>query len=304
VYIKFKKLVRITINMELYDLHNHTIASKDGATPGRDLIDLAVDSGMKGIGICDHDVFPDESLYDYAKGKGIKLALGIEFSCYEAHIIGYNMTLKGEDKKFLEDRFAKLETDYVNNTKIVIGSLQKKGFDITYDKVLDLYNRDKASKLWVMKYLVDKIGAFQSWADARKYLRMEKISVADGYGIEKLHPGDAIDLIHRAGGHAIWAHPFITTQRLREWYFDDFKKHNIDAIEAGYAYNENGYSGTESNYEIDQIVRSKLKKLGIAISGGSDSHFPLKTYSDLSPIRPGDFGINQEEFEKISFMFR
>ena len=290
--------------MELYDLHNHTIASKDGATPGRDLIDMAVERGLNGIGICDHDIFPDERLYDYAKEKGIKLALGIEFSCYEAHIIGYNMKLNEEDKLFLEDRFKRMETDYVNNTKIVIGSLQKKGFDITYDKVLDLYDRDKASKLWVMKYLVDELGAFQSWADARRYLREEKINVPDGYGIEKLYPDKVVDLIHRAGGYAIWAHPFITPEKIRNNYFNLLKKHNVDAIEAGYAYNENGYNGTESNCEIDQIVRSKLKKLDIAVSGGSDSHFPLKTYSDLSPIRPGDFGIGQEEFEKISFMFK
>ncbi len=43
--------------MKEYDLHNHTSRSKDGEISGRDLIDMAVDRGLKGLGICDHDEF-------------------------------------------------------------------------------------------------------------------------------------------------------------------------------------------------------------------------------------------------------
>ena len=155
-----------------------------------------------------------------------------------------------------------------------------------------------------MKYMVEELNLFGSWAEARRYLRANHLNVSDGDGIDKLYPTDAIDLIHRAGGESIWAHPFITPEDFRERYFKTFKEHNLKAIEADYPYVENGYNGIESNEEIDTIVRATLKDLNIAVSGGSDSHFPFKTYSDLTPIRPGDFGIDQEEFEKISFMFR
>ncbi len=83
--------------------------------------------------------------------------------------------------------------------------------------------------------------------------------------MEALHPVGAIQLIHKMDGYAIWAHPFITPDSLREKYFKLFIKYGIDAIEASYAYRENGYKGDETN--------RKLKKWGGAnlISGT----FPL-----------------------------
>jgi len=41
--------------MKPYDLHNHTIVSKDGQISERELIDMAVQRGLKGIAITDHD---------------------------------------------------------------------------------------------------------------------------------------------------------------------------------------------------------------------------------------------------------
>jgi 3',5'-nucleoside bisphosphate phosphatase len=303
-------MVRIFINMDFtlifmepYDLHNHTALSKDGKATGIELIDLAAARGLKGIGICDHDEFPDEKLYAYAKSKGLKLALGIEFTCDKAHIIGYNMDLRGQDRAFLEERFEKLRNDYTGIARKIINMLRCKGIDITYEKVQEAYGKEKVQKLFVMKYLAEKLDMFPSWAEARKYLQKENMNPKDGDGVEKLDPLRAIEIIHHAGGYAIWAHPIITPEGRREKYFELFSG-KIDAIEASYAYQENGYHGEESNELLESIIRKRLATMRIPASGGSDSHYPLKTYSDKKPIMPGDFGIDENEYKAIAHFFR
>jgi predicted metal-dependent phosphoesterase TrpH len=288
-----------------YDLHNHSIVSKDGQTPARELIDIAAARGMKGLGICDHDELPDEALYEYAQHKGLKLALGTEFTCDDAHILGYNMGhIPPQDKAFLEDRFQKMRKDYVDMTKAMILQLQDIGIDVTYEQVLQKYDRPRASKLFVLKFLAEEMGLYPSWSEARKDLQKRINYKPDGTGVESLNPARAIDIIHNAGGYAIWAHPFIKSAERLDEYFELFARLDIDAVEANYAYRQNGYKGEETNDELDRIVRKRLFEKGIAVSGGSDSHYPVKTYSDLSPIMPGDFGITDEEFRNVSQMFR
>ncbi len=290
--------------MKPYDLHNHTSLSPDGQISGRELIDLAISKQLKGIGICDHDIFPDETLYDYAKHKGIKLALGIEFTCNKSHIIGYNINIKGDDKTYLEQLFDQLKTAYVENCKKLIEALQERGINISYEKLQEFYNKDDITKIYVNKYLAEELKLFQSWADARRYHQREGIDFKATDDLNNFSSVDAINIIHRANGYAIWAHPFITTEDVRYEYFELFPQHNIDAIEAAYAYRENGYNGKETNEQLEILVREMLQQKSIPVSGGSDSHYPLKTYSDLKPIQPGDFGLTQEEFEAISFIVR
>jgi 3',5'-nucleoside bisphosphate phosphatase len=288
--------------MKPYDLHNHTSLSKDGKIPPKELIDLAISRGVKGLGICDHDEFPDESLYDYAKQKGLKLALGIEFSCRMAHIIGYNMNIQDADRAFLEQKFDELRKDYDNVSRQMIQLMQKSGIDITYEKIQKKYNKDTFSKLFIMKYFAEELGLAKSWSDSRKILKQKGLYIRDGQDVEQLEPSEAVDIIHRAGGFAIWAHPFITPQPLRHKYFKELLP-RIDAIEVHYAYDQNGYPGDETNEQLETMVREEIKDMKTLVSGGSDSHFPLKTYSDLSPIYPGDFGISEEEYNQLFWIF-
>ncbi|MBF0431071.1 MAG: PHP domain-containing protein [Fibrobacteria bacterium] len=295
-----------------YDLHNHTELSKDGLTPGRTLIDMAAKRGMKGLGICDHDEFPDESLYAYARQKGIKLALGTEFTCELSHVIGFNMHPQGPDRIFMEDRFHHLRQDSIDTAITLINGLHDEGFDITTENVIRFSGKKNIQKLFVLTYMAEVCKTypphikkrFTSWADARVYIADKPYYVPDGASIEELDPLRAIELIHSAGGYAVWAHPFFTPEKLRSQYFKTFCAKGIDAIEASYCYQENGYKGEETNRQIEEKVRLFLQEKGIPASGGSDSHFPVKTYADLSPIRPGDMGIQEDEFAGVSAFFR
>lgn len=286
-----------------YDLHNHSVLSKDGLTPGKRLIDIAAKRKLKGLGICDHDEFPDETLYDYAARKDVKLALGIEFSCHKAHIIGYDMKFSEQDRIKLRARFDELRENFVQVTRYVIDELGKRGIAVTYEEIKS-YAGKEPQKVFILKYLAEELKLFAAWSEARRYLQEQGLYIPDDTGASMLHPAKAVEIIHRAGGLAVWAHPFFTPEALRPGYVADLLDAGLDGVEVSYAYRENGYTGPESNEELKHKTLAMFKNKGLIASGGSDSHYPVKTHADLRPIMPGDYGISSAQAAPLQRIFK
>lgn len=285
-----------------YDLHNHSSRSKDGRIPGRRLIDLAAHRGLKGLGICDHDEFPDESLHGHARKKGVRLALGIEFSCRQAHVIGFGLALSGADRARLEERFAALRENSARVAGRILDGLSRLGLHIPAER-LRAYCGKAPQKVFIMKYLAEELRLFATWADAQRFLRREGLLAQDCDGLPPLHPAEAVETIRRAGGLSVWAHPFLTPEPLREKYLPEMRDAGLDAVEAVYAYQENGHAGPESNAVLEARTLAMARAAGLAISGGSDSHYPVKTGPDQRPIAPGDRGITAQEAEALAHIF-
>ncbi|MEW5774935.1 MAG: PHP domain-containing protein [Thermodesulfobacteriota bacterium] len=285
-----------------YDLHNHSDRSKDGRTPGRRLIDLAAHRGLRGLGICDHDEFPDESLYAHARRKGVRLALGIEFTCDKAHVIGFGLSPSKADRKAMEQRFTALRANAVRVAQQILAGLAGLGLPIPEER-LRAFAGKEPQKAFIMKYLVEELGLFATWAEARAFLRSEGLAAQDSEGLPPLHPAEAVALIRRSGGVSVWAHPLLSPEHLREGYLRDMRDAGLDAVEAVYAYGENGYSGPESNAVLEARTLAMIRDTGLAVSGGSDSHYPVKTDLDRRPIRPGDRGITAQETEPFARIF-
>lgn len=285
-----------------YDLHNHSDRSKDGRTPGRRLIDLAARRGLRSMGICDHDEFPDESLYAHARRRGVRLALGIEFTCEKAHVIGFGLTPSKADQRAMAQRFAALRANAARVAGWVRDGLAERGVDIPMER-LRAFAGKEPQKVFIMNYLVEELGLFSTWAEARAFLRSEGLAMQDSEGLPGLHPAEAVELIRRSGGVSVWAHPFLTPGHLREGYLRDMRDAGLDAVEAVYAYSENGYPGPESNEVLEARTLAMIRDTGLAVSGGSDSHYPVKTDLDRRPIRPGDRGITAQETEPFARIF-
>lgn len=283
-------------------MHNHSSRSRDGRTPGRRLIDLAAHRGLKGLGICDHDEFPDESLHGHARKRGVRLALGIEFSCCQTHVIGFGLALSLAEEARLEERFAALRENSVRVAGRILEGLSHLGIRIPAER-LRAYCGKAPQKVFIMKYLVEELRLFDAWADARRFLRQEGLLAQDCDGLPPLHPAEAVETIRRAGGVSVWAHPFLTPEPLREKYLPEMLDAGLDAVEAVYAYQENGYAGPESNAVLEARTLALARAAGLAVSGGSDSHYPVKTGPDLRPIAPGDCGITAQEAEAFAHVF-
>ncbi|MBU0982609.1 MAG: phosphatase, partial [candidate division Zixibacteria bacterium] len=76
----------------------------------------------------------------------------------------------------------------------------------------------------------------------------------------KLSPGEAIELIHGAGGVAVMAHPMIAHMYK---HIEDTVKLGLDGIEA--------YHYSHSRPDIKQLKKT-AERFGLLTTGGSDFH--------------------------------
>lgn len=94
-----------------YDLHIHTDASPDSNNDPRDVIDTAIDKGLDGIAITDHDSVENVKVAkSYASDKDITLVPGAEITTEKGHLLGLGIEEIPETENvdqildFIEDR--------------------------------------------------------------------------------------------------------------------------------------------------------------------------------------------------------
>ena len=98
----------------------------------------------------------------------------------------------------------------------------------------------------------------------------------------KIGSKEAIDLIHRAHGKAVLAHPTL----LKKTDPEDIVKLGVDGIEARYPLNQ---EGQEEEY------RALAKKYGLFVSGGPDFH----AFNDFRHGNLGSTQIDGEDLERF-----
>ena len=121
-----------------YDLHVHTNRS-DGTFTPKEAVDLAVERGLTGIAITDHDTLAGLDEAASAAGDRIEIVPGIEFSAeYEGaslHVLAYwidpaNEALRTELTRLTDTRFRRGE--------LMVEKLQELGYPIDFDRVREI----------------------------------------------------------------------------------------------------------------------------------------------------------------------
>lgn len=294
------------------DLHCHTSRS-DGADSPKELVDHAVELGMKIIAITDHDIRPPEiievdgrkcDIADYAVKQGIILLKGIEISC-ETTVEDCHIVCLGCD--WSDPYFVQLEVDTVQSKvqsyRELIKKLNQRGMNLTWDEILDNNGRpivqEKIQKKMIFELLARK-GYTKDWSEAKLLI---KNNVDFQIQRKKPDPCDVILQAHRCGGIAILAHPYLINERpqlngismSREAYIEYLIEAGLDGIEVCYPYEKTSYAGTLKQREIETEVRDKYNSCLNIFSGGSDYHADSK--KGTKNIRElGECGLTEEEF--------
>lgn len=264
--------------MRAIDLHTHT-AKSDGSYTPTELVDYAIEKELAAVAITDHDSIEglDEALAHAAalQEKGlpsIEVIPGIEFSTkYEnqdVHIVGLYLSYdNGIFRQALND-FVDSRTS--RNRKIC-KNLQEAGIDISYERLLAMYpdavitRAHYASFLCEYGYVKSRQDAFAKYlGDHTKYFVPR----------EKVTPAQAVDLILKAGGVPILAHPplyHMGDERL-ETLVSSLKADGLMGIEVFYS--------TYSNQDVRDMLRL-AEKYDLLLSGGSDFHGDNKPGLDL-----------------------
>lgn len=272
------------------DLHCHTTCS-DGSLRPVELVRLAVDIGLKGLSITDHDTIDAyETAIPLAKELGLELISGVEFSSMlegvSVHILAYSFPIQSPlIREFCLQHHARR----TKRNSDMLARLSDMGMPLADSDLQAVLPQDIPSDQKVIgrphiaqamvqkKYVADIQEAF------KKYLGEGKPCYVAG---DYFTPSETIDIIHRANGFAIIAHPHLVTEGNT---ILKLLKMDFDGIECFYS------RFKPADHKRWQKIAEKREWL---ITGGSDFH------GDIKPLVPlGCSWVSQKEFSPLKERF-
>lgn len=266
-------IISLPMSSGVIDLHTHTIHSDGSASP-HDLIARASSKGARSIAITDHDTVDAFAEARAAADQfGIEFVPGIEisaeFSPGTMHILGY--CVDGEAPA-LQEKLATLKNARERRNPEIARRLKELGFDISYDEVAQLAGNKVVGRPHFASLLVKK-GYVLNIQEA--FDRLLKKGAPAYVEKARLSPGDSIELIHRAGGVAVLAHPYqlkLSSYEAVDELVAELAGHGLDGIEAIYS----RHSPAERSTYSEIALRHHL-----LVTGGSDYHGSYKPDIDL-----------------------
>ena len=248
----------------MFDLHVHTIAS-DGDLDAIGIIKKANENGIKQIAITDHDTINNiKPCIEEGKKYNILVIPGIEITAkYKSgkmHILGYGFDLENEEFKAT---IQKVRESMISRNLKIIEILNRAGININYEEVIKCSHGNENVRRPHISLAMVKKGLVKSVDDGfDKYLSKPEIENLKRY---KLTPKEAIELINKAGGIAVLAHPYT----LKLSYSETYKK-----IKKLKSYGLAGIEVYHSNHNEEQVKHYKemAEKEQLIITCGSDYH--------------------------------
>jgi len=265
--------------MTYIDLHAHTTAS-DGTFTPTELISAAAKMGLAAITVTDHDTIDGlPEAFGAAHNHNIEFVPGIELSISyytgRFHMLGFFIDWNNST---LANRLKTLKENRVRRNDLMVARMTEMGLPITLEDILaesggGQVGRPHMAMAMVKKGLVNTLQeAFDKYlADgAMAHFPKDKITVEEG-----------LDLIHTASGIAVLAHPgqlkMADDVLLADLY--KLKEMGLDGMECYY----NDHSTERTNDLLDMA-----KRVGLAVSGGSDFHGAAKPHVFLGKASNGE----------------
>ncbi|SDW69444.1 hypothetical protein SAMN05444487_105151 [Marininema mesophilum] len=243
-----------------FDLHIHTTASDGTLTPS-EVVTLAKQSGLTTIAITDHDTLLGlAEASDAGQKHGIRIIPGIELSSrYEGHavdILGYNLYQCDE----LEVTLVHFRKSRENRAQAILDRLNELGVNLTMDQVLTFAEGGSIGRPHIGRALVQHGYVPDLRAAFDLYLADDRPAAVPK---RTLHPEEAIQLIHQAGGQAVLAHPaLIRNDAIVQTLLQTYPFDGIEIWHRSHTLDDAGR------------YRALAKQLDLLITGGSDFHAP------------------------------
>jgi len=245
-------------NKKYVDLHIHTTFS-DGTSTVDEVLAEAAAKQLEAISITDHDC---TDAYPYAIELGMKLGIevvpGVELSSEiegnDIHVLGYyvdynNPAFASKLREMKDARFYR--------AKKMVDNLNKEGIDLRFETVLSIAGFGSIGRPHIAAAMIKEELVYSFREAFEKFI---------GYGstayVEKLSmsPKDVFDLIKKAGGVPVLAHPGVTRVDER---INEFIRDGLMGIEVYH---------TEHPTILEKHYLRITKKNNLAFTGGSDFH--------------------------------
>jgi predicted metal-dependent phosphoesterase TrpH len=274
----------------LVDLHCHSTAS-DGTLSPADVVRLAKELDLSAIALTDHDTTAGCAEAEAeARRAGIDFLCGIEISCHyprpgTMHLLGYGID---SDHPALTRLTQTLIEGRDRRNSEMVRRLNDIGIPVTLDDVRneaggEVIGRPHIAAALVRRGIVSNTGeAFRHYIGAGGSVWVDK---------EQLSPRQAIEMIHKAHGLAVLAHP----TQLRKTNDAQLTCTIKDLVDMGLDGLEVIHSDHRESF-VDKMMEL-AKRYGLLTTGGSDFHGAAKPYIQLG--RAGRRRIPREFFDTL-----
>lgn len=246
--------------MSTVDLHLHSTAS-DGRLSPAEIVRKSAETGLTVIALTDHDSIEGiaPALEAAQRFSWLKVIPGVEISAYapqdEIHVLGYFIDYTHPELLASLDR---MRNSRRQRAQGMISKLSKLGVSIEWQRVQEIADGGSIGRPHIAQAMLEK-GYITSFKEAfTKYI---------GWGgpahvkRDKMTPVEAVELISRAHGLPVLAHPL--TINDTEAIVSELKEAGLVGIEVYY-----------KNYTKEEIASlSRLAgKYNLIATGGSDYH--------------------------------
>jgi 3',5'-nucleoside bisphosphate phosphatase len=245
------------------DLHTHTTASDGTYTPA-ELVREAVRRGVRVLAVTDHDSVEavGPALLTAGDHPPLEIVPGIEINTDdpggEIHVLGYFLD---HEAGWLRDLLREFRDERAARVQRIADRLAALGHPIDVEEVFALVQEGSAGRPHVAQVMVRQgyVGTVREAFD--RFLAAGKPAYVPH---RKVAPPEACDIIRRAGGLAVVAHP---------GFHDDPEEMVrglagtglLDGVECYYA---------EHSPEQTARFLGLCRELGLVPTGGSDFHGP------------------------------
>jgi len=265
------------------DLHIHSTAS-DGRLSPAEIVRQSMEHGLTIIAVADHDTVDGivPALVAAKAFPGLKVIPAVEINTDvpygEAHLLGYFIDYTNHE---LRDALQKLRNSRRKRAQGMIDKLGDLGIHIEWQRVQEIAGGSSIGRPHIAQAMLEK-GYITSFKEAfTKYISRDGPAYVER---EKITPVGAVELILRANGLPVLAHPF--TINDPEMMIIELKAAGLVGIEAYY-----------NSYTTDEISRlvSLADRHNLITTGGSDYH----GLDDSNETMIGGVDVPMESAERL-----
>lgn len=254
-----------------YDLHTHTTHS-DGTTSVQHNVQLAVEAGLTGLGVTDHDTTaPYDEAFAAADGTGLVIVPGVEFSAEldgsSVHVLGYWID---PDDQPLQTEMDRLRNERARRAEQIVEKFHGLDVPVSIDRVRALAGEAPIGRPHIARAVVETgvVDSMQEVFDV--YLADDGPAYVPKYAVD---PVRAVELLTGAGGVAVVAHPGLFGARNQDE--PGLPDATIEAMAAA------GMAGIEADHpdhndENRAHYRDLATALDLVVTAGSDFHGAAK----------------------------
>ncbi len=277
------------------DLHIHSTYS-DGTNTIPELAQKIANAELEIIALTDHDTTDGLDELRNHLPENINMINGIELTCLtqdiKCHILGYFINPNAPELKELIAKGRQLRQ---KKLEIRIKYLkEKKGIELTQAEMEYLKSLNIVVKTHLAKILVNRGLAKTNEEAVANYLDCPT-------GNTRFDGEEAIAVIKKAGGIAVWAHPLggegethISEQKLLN-QLEIMKRIGIQGLECHYS----RYSKDEADFLVNTA-----KENGLFITGGSDYHGENKADITLGSLSSENRIVDSSELTLLNTLLK